>query len=39
LRNPDDFRDWNASPTKAGERRGTSDRFVLKFVKPNAVKP
>jgi predicted methyltransferase len=36
LRNPEDTRDWNASPgaaTKAG-RRGTSDRFVLKFVKP-----
>lgn len=34
LRNPDDPRDWNASPTAAGERRGTSDRFVLRFVKP-----
>jgi len=34
LRNAGDARDWNASPTKAGERRGTSDRFVLKFVKP-----
>jgi predicted methyltransferase len=34
LRNPDDKRDWNASPRKAGERRGTSDRFVLRFVKP-----
>jgi len=34
LRNPDDARDWNASPSKAGERRGTSDRFVLKFEKP-----
>ena len=34
LRNPDDPRDWNASPTAAGERRGQSDRFVLKFVKP-----
>jgi len=34
LRNPDDPRDWNASPTAAGGRRGTSDRFVLKFVKP-----
>lgn len=36
LRNPDDARDWNASPpaaTAAG-RRGTSDRFVLKFVRP-----
>lgn len=34
LKNPDDARDWNASPSKAGERRGTSDRFVLRFVKP-----
>jgi predicted methyltransferase len=34
LRNPTDTRDWNASPRKAGERRGTSDRFVLAFVKP-----
>lgn len=34
LRNPNDPRDWNASPSKAGEKRGTSDRFVLKFVKP-----
>jgi len=34
LRNEKDPRDWNAQPTKAGEQRGTSDRFVLKFVKP-----
>jgi predicted methyltransferase len=34
LRNPDDTRDWNASPMAAAERRGTSDRFVLRFVKP-----
>jgi predicted methyltransferase len=34
LRNPDDPRDWNASPRGAGERRGTSDRFALVFVKP-----
>jgi predicted methyltransferase len=34
LRNPDDPRDWNDSPRVAAERRGTSDRFVLKFVKP-----
>ncbi|HEY2518317.1 MAG TPA: SAM-dependent methyltransferase [Polyangiaceae bacterium] len=36
LRNPDDKRDWNASP-KAAERagkRGTSDRFVLRFERP-----
>jgi predicted methyltransferase len=34
LRNPNDTRDWSASPRTAGERRGTSDRFALKFVKP-----
>jgi predicted methyltransferase len=33
-RNPEDTRDWNSSPKAAGERRGTSDRFALKFVKP-----
>lgn len=33
LKNPKDTRDWNASPRKAGELRGTSDRFVLKFRK------
>ncbi len=33
-RNPQDPRDWNSSPGAAGERRGTSDRFALKFVKP-----
>ncbi len=36
LRNPEDARDWSASPRAAGERRGTSDRFVLKFVKPTS---
>lgn len=36
LRNPQDPRDWNASPRVAGEQRGSSDRFVLKFVKPEA---
>src|SRR5690606_18190826 len=36
LRNPDDPRDWNAAPSAAGERRGSSDRFVLKFEKPAA---
>jgi predicted methyltransferase len=36
LRNPADRRDWNASPRTAGERRGTSDRFALQFVKPAA---
>jgi predicted methyltransferase len=34
LRNPADTRDWSSSPKAAGARRGTSDRFVLRFVKP-----
>jgi predicted methyltransferase len=34
LRNPSDARDWNDSPGAAAERRGTSDRFALLFVKP-----
>ena len=34
LRNPADARDWNDSPRAAGDRRGTSDRFILKFIKP-----
>jgi predicted methyltransferase len=34
LRNPKDTRDWNDSPRAAGSKRGTSDRFALKFVKP-----
>lgn len=34
LKNPDDSRDWNASPSKAGASRGKSDRFVLLFRKP-----
>jgi predicted methyltransferase len=34
LRSPADTLDWNASPGAAAERRGTSDRFALKFVKP-----
>jgi predicted methyltransferase len=34
LRNPADPRDWNDAPSAAAERRGTSDRFVLRFVKP-----
>lgn len=34
LKNPGDSRDWSASPSKAGAKRGTSDRFVLKFIKP-----
>ena len=34
LRNASDARDWNAAPNEAGARRGTSDRFALRFVKP-----
>jgi predicted methyltransferase len=34
LRNPSDARDWSAAPGAAGEKRGTSDRFVLIFEKP-----
>jgi predicted methyltransferase len=34
LRNPEDGRDWNDAPNAAADRRGTSDRFVLKFVRP-----
>jgi predicted methyltransferase len=34
LRAPDDTKDWSTSPGAAGERRGTSDRFVLLFRKP-----
>lgn len=34
LRNASDTRDWNSSPKAAGDRRGTEDRFVLKFTKP-----
>lgn len=34
LRVPDDTKDWSTSPGAAGEKRGTSDRFVLLFRKP-----
>jgi predicted methyltransferase len=34
LRNPQDPRDWNDSPTQAGDKRGTSDRFAIRFKKP-----
>jgi predicted methyltransferase len=34
LRNPADARDWSSSPGAAGDRLGTEDRFVLRFVKP-----
>ena len=33
-KNPNDARDWSDSPKVAGERRGTSDRFALKFKRP-----
>ncbi len=34
LKHADDKRDWNSSPRLAGEKRGTSDRFTLRFIKP-----
>ena len=36
MRNPDDPRDWNASPNAAAKlgKRGQSDRFALKFIRP-----
>jgi predicted methyltransferase len=34
LRNPADTHDWNTAPFAAADKRGTSDRFVVKFVKP-----
>src|SRR5262245_28243216 len=34
LRHPADDRTWSASPRTAGERRGTTDRFMLLFKKP-----
>jgi len=34
LRNPADTLDWVAAPNEAGKRRGTSDRFVLRFTRP-----
>lgn len=34
LASHEDTHDWNASPREAGERRGTSDRFVLRFRRP-----
>ena len=33
-RNPADTRDWNTAPFAAADKRGTSDRFALKFVRP-----
>ncbi len=34
LKNPTDTHDWSTSPRVVGERRGTSDRFLLKFQRP-----
>jgi predicted methyltransferase len=34
LRNPEDGREWNDAPNAAAEKRGTSDRFALKFIRP-----
>ena len=34
LKNSADARDWNAAPSAAADRRGTSDRFALKFRRP-----
>jgi len=34
LRHPADDRTWSTSPRTAAEKRGTSDRFMLRFVKP-----
>jgi predicted methyltransferase len=34
LRHPEDPRDWSASDEAPPEKRGTSDRFVLRFKKP-----
>ncbi len=34
LRHAEDTRDWNTSPSAAGERRGQGDRFCFAFKKP-----
>ncbi len=34
LRHPEDARDWSAAPNEAGPRRGQSDRFALRFMRP-----
>jgi predicted methyltransferase len=34
LRHPGDARDWNASDEAPADRRGTSDRFALRFRRP-----
>ena len=33
-KNAADAHDWNDSPRAAGDRRGTSDRFAIRFKKP-----
>jgi predicted methyltransferase len=41
LRNPADGRNWNAAPEAADEagRRGTADRFALRFIRPLTTAP
>jgi predicted methyltransferase len=39
LREPNDTLDWSASPRVAGEKRGHSDRFALRFKKPLKAAP
>jgi predicted methyltransferase len=34
LRHPDDARDWSAGDEGPADKRGTSDRFVLRFTRP-----
>jgi predicted methyltransferase len=34
LRHPEDTRDWNAGDEAPADKRGKSDRFVLRFVRP-----
>lgn len=34
LRHPEDTRDWNAGDEAPPDKRGKSDRFVLRFVRP-----
>jgi predicted methyltransferase len=34
LRHPEDTRDWNAGDEAPPEKRGKSDRFVLRFLRP-----
>ncbi len=33
LRHAEDTRDWNASPVAAGPKRGTGDRFCIRFIR------